>query len=248
MRFFWLALLLIPVFYVSAQAIDPSLVTNRRAQLEAELAGIEKEIDGYQAIIQDKQNQAQSLERDISLLDAQIKKAQLEIRARNIAISNIQGSIGEKNKTISALDNKIEREKDSLSELLRELYQIDQFSMIEMLLGYDNLSEFFVQSDSFDAIQKSLQQSFQEIKANKSEAELEKSDLEDRKEQEQQLKTLQELEKKSVEDKEREKKRILDLTRGQEKAYKKVLDERAKNAAAIRSQLFLLNGSKAIPF
>src|SRR3989344_4164047 len=248
MRFFWLALLLIPVFYVSAQAIDPSLVTNRRAQLEAELAGIEKEIDGYQAIIQDKQNQAQSLERDISLLDAQIKKAQLEIRARNIAISNIQGSIGEKNKTISALDNKIEREKDSLSELLRELYQIDQFSMIDMLLGYDNLSEFFVQSDSFDAIQKPLQHSFQEIKANKSEAELEKSDLEDRKEQEQQLKTLQELEKKSVEDKEREKKRILDLTRGQEKAYKKVLDERAKNAAAIRSQLFLLNGSKAIPF
>src|SRR3989344_744594 len=248
MRLFWLSLLLIPVFYISAQAIDPSSVTDRRAQLESELAGIEKEIGGYRNIIQDKQNQAQSLERDIALLDAQIKKSKLEIRARNIAISNLQGAIGEKNKTISALDNKIEREKDSLSELLRELYQIDQFSMIEMLLGYDNLSEFFVQSDSFDAIQKSLQQSFQEIKANKSEAELEKSDLEDRKEQEQQLKTLQELEKKSVEDKEREKKRILDLTRGQEKAYKKVLDERAKNAAAIRSQLFLLNGSKAIPF
>src|SRR3989344_2708259 len=208
MRLFWLSLLLIPVFYISAQAIDPSSVTDRRAQLESELAGIEKEIGGYRNIIQDKQNQAQSLERDIALLDAQIKKSQLEIRARNIAISNLQGAIGEKNKTISALDNKIEREKDSLSELLRELYQIDQSSMVEMLLGYDNLSEFFVQADSFDAIQRSLQQSFQEIRANKSEAEAQKIDLEER----------------------------------------KVLDERAKNAAAIRSQLFLLNGSKAIPF
>ncbi|KKU04003.1 hypothetical protein A2W48_01975 [Candidatus Giovannonibacteria bacterium RIFCSPHIGHO2_12_44_12] len=248
MRLFWLSLLLIPVFYISAQAIDPSSVTDRRAQLESELAGIEKEIGGYRNIIQDKQNQAQSLERDIALLDAQIKKSQLEIRARNIAISNLQGAIGEKNKTISALDNKIEREKDSLSELLRELYQIDQSSMVEMLLGYDNLSEFFVQADSFDAIQRSLQQSFQEIRANKSEAEAQKIDLEERKAQELQLKTIQELERKSIEDKEREKKRILDLTRGQEKAYKKVLDERAKNAAAIRSQLFLLNGSKAIPF
>lgn len=248
MRLFWLSLLLIPVLYVSAQAIDPSSVTDRRAQLEAELAGIEKEIDGYRNIIQDKQNQAQSLERDISLLDIQIKKAQLEIRARNIAISNLQGAIGEKNKTISALDNKIEREKDSLSELIRELYQIDQSSMIEVLLAYDNLSEFFVQADSFDTIQKSLQKSFQDIRTNKSEAESQKIDLEERKAQELQLKTIQELERKSIEDKEREKKRILDLTRGQEKAYKKVLDERAKNAAAIRSQLFLLNGSKAIPF
>src|SRR3989338_969245 len=106
MRLFWLSLLLIPVFYISAQAIDPSSVTDRRAQLESELAGI---------------------------------------------------------------DNKIEREKDSLSELLRELYQIDQSSMVEMLLCYDNLSEFFVQADSFDAIQRSLQQSFKEIRANKSE-------------------------------------------------------------------------------
>src|SRR3989344_2279167 len=124
MRLFWLSLLLIPVFYISAQAIDPSSVTDRRAQLESELAGIEKEIGGYRNIIQDKQNQAQSLERDIALLDAQIKKSQLEIRARNIAISNLQGAIGEKNKTISALDNKIEREKDSLSELLRELTKL----------------------------------------------------------------------------------------------------------------------------
>ncbi|OGF69374.1 hypothetical protein A3C75_00500 [Candidatus Giovannonibacteria bacterium RIFCSPHIGHO2_02_FULL_44_31] len=248
MRFFWLSLLLVPAFYVYAQAIDPSMVTDRRAQLEAELAAIEKEISGFRDIIQGKQNEAQSLERDIALLDAQIKKSQLEIRARNIAISSIQGSIGEKNKAISALDNKIEREKESLSELLRELYQIDQSSMVEVLLAYDNLSEFFVQADSFDTIQKSLQQSFQEIRTDKGEAEAEKSDLEDRKAQELQLKTIQELEKKSIEDKEREKKRILDLTRGQEKAYKKVLDERAKNAAAIRSQLFLLNGSKAIPF
>jgi len=89
-------------------------------------ANLEKEIEGYRGLILGKQNEAQSLERDIQLLDAQIAKAKLEIKARTIAISNLQGAISEKTATINLLEEKIVREKSSLAELLRKLYELDQ--------------------------------------------------------------------------------------------------------------------------
>lgn len=248
MRVFLFGFLIFPVFYIYAQALDPSAVTNRRVELEAELLNLEKEIEGYRGLIFGKQNEAQSLERDIALLDAQIAKAKLEIKARTIAISSLQGAISEKTATIGSLEEKIVREKSSLAELLRKLHELDQSSLVEIILGYENLSEFFVETDSFDTIQEALQLSFNEIRQDKDRAEEERDDLETRKAEEVQLKGLQELEKKRIEEREAEKKKILQQTRGEERRYQKVLDERAKNAATIRSQLFLLNGSPSIPF
>ncbi|HEY4527702.1 MAG TPA: lytic murein transglycosylase, partial [Candidatus Paceibacterota bacterium] len=233
---------------VFAQTPDPSAVTARRAQLEAELVQLEKEIAGFQGLIQGKQSEAQSLERDVQILDAQIKKAKLEIKARTITIGKLQEAIGDRTKRIGALGAKIEREKASLAELLRRFYELDQSSLVEALLGYDNLSEFFVEADSFDAVQAAIQDSFVEIRQDKIDTEKERDDLEDRKAEEVQLKTIQELEKKRIEEREAEKKRILQITRGEESRYKKLLEERAKNAATIRSQLFILNGSPSIPF
>ena len=248
MRIFRLILLLLPVFYIYAQALDPSIVVDRRAELERELLGLEKEIENYSDLIKTKQSEAQSLGRDIALLDAQIKKAQLEIKARTLAIGKLQGAIGEKSRTIVGLEEKIQRERASLAELLRELHKLDESSVVEVLLTYNDLSDFFVQADSFNTIQESLQASFEKIRANKNQAEEERADFEERKAQELQLKTLQELEKKRTQEREAEKKKILADTKGQEKAYKKLLDDKSKNAAQIRSQLFLLNGSAAIPF
>ncbi len=236
------------ILSVSAQTPSSSAILERRAQLEADLAALEKEIEDYRGLIQSKQNEAQSLQRDIAILDAQIKKAQLEIKARTLAISRLAGQISEKTETISLLEEKIGRERASLAELLRKLHEFDQSSLVEIMLGYDNLSEFFVQADSFDTIQEALAISFDKIRSDRDLTEKERDDLEERKAEEVQLKGLQELEKKRIEEREAEKKKILQATRGQEQAYQKILGERAKSAATIRAQLFLLVGSPSIPF
>src|SRR3989338_1222774 len=98
-------------FAVFAQTVDPAAVGERRAELEKELASLEREAEGLRGIISEKQQESASFERDIAILDAQIKKAQLEIKARDIAIKNIISSIGEKSDKIDELLVKMEREK-----------------------------------------------------------------------------------------------------------------------------------------
>ncbi len=62
------------------------------------------------------------------------------------------------------------------------------------------------------------------------------------------LRSLQTLEKKRIEEAEANKNNLLKLTKGKEKEYQKLLASRQKDAATIRSQLFMLRGSAAIPF
>ncbi|MEK7090219.1 MAG: lytic murein transglycosylase [Patescibacteria group bacterium] len=235
-------------FLIFGQAINPELIGEKRAELELELAQLEAQIEGQRSLIIEKQRESTSLERDIAILDAQIDKARLEIKARNLAIAGLSESISTKSNLLGELTEKLEREKSSLAGLIRRLDEIDQVTLVELLLSYNNLSDFFVDVDDFDTLQKSLQVSFDEILVTKDVTEGERANLEDRKSAELELRGLQELEKKRIEEREAEKKQLLKTTKGKEAEYQKLLAAKEKNAAQIRSQLFLLRGSPNIPF
>ncbi|MFH1956491.1 MAG: lytic murein transglycosylase [Patescibacteria group bacterium] len=231
-----------------AEEVDPNLVSQRRAQLEKELADLESQIESYRGVIQEKQRESTTLERDLAIFTAKIDKSKLEIKARDIRISQLNTGIGEKVTYIGFLTNKTDKEKNSLSELIRRADEMDATTIIEMVLGYDKLSDFFVDVDSFDSIYRNIQDSFQDIKISKDVTQKEKDDLESKKAEELQLKTMQELEKKRLEENEKEKKRILQITKGEEKKYQEILTARQKDAARIRTELFALRGTAAIPF
>lgn len=234
--------------YSRAEEISPNAVINQRTKLEEELKGLESQIEAYRETIQDKQRESTTLERDIAIFDAKIGKAKLEIKARNISISELTSDINVKSETIVSLTEKTEREKASLAAMVRRANELDSTSLVELLLEYGKLSDFFVDLDSFESVYKGIQDSFYEIKETKNATEKEKNDLENKKTEEVQLKSIQEMEKKRLEEAEAEKKKILKLTKGEEKKYQEILSARQKDAAKIRSALFMLQGSTAIPF
>ena len=220
----------------------------KRAQLNAELLRIEQEIEKERVFLSEKQREAVSLGRDLTILDANIKKAQLGIRARNITIDNLHENIGENEEFIEVLNEKTEREKKSLSQLLRKTNEIESTSLVEIILGNQDLSEFFIDLDSFESINQALDASFKEIKAVKNATETEVKKLEEEKSEEVNLRVLQEAEKRKIVQNEEEKQQILTVTKGEEAVYQKIIKEKEKTAAEIRAVLFALRGSSAIPF
>ena len=243
---------LIAAYFVCVESVfaqaTPSDVLSRRTQLEAELSNIEKDIEAQRKILVEKQREGVSLERDIAILDAEISKAKLSIKARTIAVKNLEEDIGQKSRTIGTLSDKIDREIASLAQLLRKTDEIDSSSLVEVILTNGSISEFFADVDAFESIKSNLNDSIGTVKTDKEETEKEKKDLEDKKTEETALRQIQELEKKRLEQKEAEKQKILKATKGKEKEYQTVLKSKEKSAASIRSELFTLQGSKAIPF
>jgi hypothetical protein len=233
--------------YIDAQATGGD-VLDRKAKLEIELAKVESEINAQSQLVESKQKERVSLERDVAILTAQIDKAKLEIRQRDLTIETLEDDIFDKGRFVAALDDKLENQKESLAQLIRKTNEIDNFSIVEIVLATENISDFFIDLDSFTSIQKSLDASFREIEITKNLTNEQKDILEDRRSEEIELLNLQELQKRKIEDREYEKQRILGVTKGVEASYQMVLDEKKKTAAEIRTALFTLRGSAAIPY
>lgn len=242
-----ITLLFFGVLHADAQE-SGSAVESRRTQLQSQLDELEKQIGGYEGLIKEKQKEVSSLERDIAIINAEIARAKLEIRRKDLAISQISGTIRQKTQTIAEMREQIEREKASLAEALRELYEYGDVSVAEIFLGYEDLSDFFSQISTIDSLQFAIQVSAADLRDQIGVEAQAREELEERKQEEQQLRTLRELEKKAQEKKEAERKSVLKETRGQESLYKKTVEQKKRDAARIRSELFLLQGSPAIPF
>jgi len=225
-----------------------SSIEVRRAQLENNLEIIEEEIETQQTLLQDKQRERVSFERDVAILEAQIEKTKLSIKARDISIAKLNQDINKKEKAIDTLNKKLEKEKESLGQLIRKTNKIDNVSLAEIMLGNQNLSDFFEDIDTFNSIKTALNKSFKEIEGTKTSTESQKRLFQDKQSEEMELRDIQRLQKNKIEKQEKEKQIIIEATKGIEAEYQKLIKAKEKNAAQIRSELFALRGSAAIPF
>jgi peptidoglycan hydrolase CwlO-like protein len=243
--------LIFPVLLLVAVVSDsptPVYAQQTRADLEKELADLEAQIKALGQNISQTQQQGKSLKNDITVLTNKITQSKLKIQAHLKAINQLSQNIKVKNQTISELDAKTEREKESLAQIMRKTMYLEEYSVIDFALQSKSLSLFFEDADSFATINRALKQSFEDIRANKEELEKVKGELLEAKDQETEKKLAQELEKKKVESNQKEKSTLLEITKNQEAEYKKVLAAREKEASTIRARLFELRDTGSISF
>ena len=247
---FSIALIFPVLLLVAVIFSDPTYVyaQQSRAELEKELLDLEAQIKALGQNISETQQQGKSLKNDISVLTTKISQSKLKIQTHLKAINQLSQNIKLKNQTISDLDAKTEREKESLGQIIRKTMYLEEYSVIDFALQSKSLSSFFEDADSFATINRALKQSFEDIRESKAKLEVVKGELLEAKDEETAKKIAQELEKKKVESNQKEKNTLLTITKNQETEYKKVLAAREKEASTIRARLFELRDSGSISF
>lgn len=231
-------------------ALDASRASaDDKAECTEILNHIDQQILEQQRLVEQKQTERQSLERDVDILEAQIRKSQLGIQARAIAIKNLSEQIGGKEAVVEVLDERLDKQRQSVSALLRKTQEIDDRSLMEVMLTNQNFSEFFADFEDYRTINKSLRDSLLALEEIKVDTLEQKRSLEDKQQEEARAKQLQEQEKAAIEVKEAEKSDILEVTKGQEAAYQAHLAQTQRTAAQLRAALFeLAGGGGRIPF
>lgn len=244
--FFIVCIVFVP-FVINAQVVETP--AQKESRLQAELAQVLKEQAETEKILSDTQNQSASLKRDILILDTKIKAAQLNIKAKNLIIESLGKDITKKQEKISNLEERIDRGKETLAQIMRKTNEIDSLSMPEFLLARENLTTALSDIDDFESVRESLKITFEQIRNDKTQTETEKDILDKRKNKEIDAKAVIESEKKNIQIDEAEKQRLLTVSKGNEKTYSQILTQKKAKAAEIRSALFALaGGGKAIPF
>jgi len=233
---------------VPAAAFAQTTDAQQRAALQAELDQIEQDIANNKGTLTELQKRRTTLERDIAILDTKIKTAQLQIRQTDLTIKQLQGSITDKRSSIVAVDKKVAREEASLAHILRKTREMDDIPVGALVLSARSISDVFRELDEFNAIEKALGESFGEMDTLRVELTGHKQQLEEKEDETQKVRTAQVIAKQAIQRDEAAKKQILTTTRGQEKTYQQLIAEKQKRAAEIRTALFGLRDSAAIPF
>lgn len=225
-----------------------TVVANRQQQLKDQLEVIESQIAAQQQVLDAAQSQHQTLQSQINAFNAEIKKTQLQIQAINLTISELNTNIGVHTKTLTQLSAQLAAEKESLAQILRQTQMMDAYSVVSVALGSKSVSNFFRDLDAFTSIKSSLAASFEQIEKTTSSTTAEKEELEARLAEQEQLRTVAQLAKQQVQAQEKEKQQLLGQTKGVEANYQKLIAVSKRTAAQIRSELFSLRDSAAIPF
>ena len=226
---------------IASLQTDKDYCRNELAQIEAQLT----ELLNKQ---KEQQKQTGTLKGDVDYLTSQINALKTKIKARALVIAQLKVSIKEKVSKIESLSEKIDRQHESLAQLLRNTNDFDNENMIYLIVSDNTISSFYSDLESYASIKQAVKISVDEIRGVKTETEVQKKDLEKKQNAETDAKVELENAQKKVAQSEAEKKQLLAISKNKEQEYQKLAAEKKARADTIRAALFQLRDTKAIPF
>lgn len=247
-RFLLFAFLLACIGIFPAIAASQALSPEERARLQAEYDQLQKEIAEWQKVLVETKVKKNTLQGDVTILNAQIKKAETEIRQRGTTITRLGKEIQDKNKRIASLETRLEEGRVSLAQLIREMQELETTPLAMLMLSSEGLSDFFADIDAIDVINRELQVRFEELRGVRAETEKEKQELDEKKNAELDAKYEVETKRTQIKQNETEKKVLLTIAQKEEASYQQVLAERQRRAEEIRTALFELRDAQGISF
>lgn len=240
--------LLVASIFCSAKASAQALTDEQRVQLQQELAKVEAEQKQAALELSNAQQKSASLARDIQVLDAKIRSAQLEIKAKNILIQSLGNDITKKQSKINDLEDRIDKGRETLAQILRKTNEMDTISIPELILSGKTITGLVHSFDEFESVQLSLRDTVYQLKTDKASTTAEKEALDNRRNAELDARYVIQQQQKNIESDQVEQKQLLALSKGAEKSYTKLIAEKQARAAQIRSALFALRDAASIPF
>ena len=157
-------------------------------QKKQEQARLQKEIDAYQEQIVAKRQEVKNLNGQLALLGNQIAKVGLDIQSSEQLIAEINLEIQAINLEIKQTENSIKQAQDQISSFINLINHNDQIGYLEILLTKTSFAEWFDYLKYTQQLHSDLKKSMAKLLADQNELAIQKSNLEEKINQEEKQK------------------------------------------------------------
>lgn len=232
------AFLIFAPFWGIAETIDQ--LKQEIAEKQTEIEKLEQQAKKYQETVGQKEEAAKKLDQTIDYLDGQINSVALKIRITEKQIEKTSLSIQELELNIIRQIEEIGKNKENMAGILRIIYETADEDALELVLKYENFSDFLSQVNYTENLQKELQAKLDALAALKLQLNLERVNLETEKESLKQYGNNLTAQKNVLTNQQDEKERILIVTKGEQRKYEKLLADTEEKTRAIQKEIFEL--------
>ncbi|NQV92975.1 peptidoglycan DD-metalloendopeptidase family protein [Candidatus Kaiserbacteria bacterium] len=224
------------------------------SDFNAKIAALEAEIAQYEAELNVIGSDKQTLNNAIKELDISRRKLLTNIKITQNQIYSTTLQIQELGEEIEVKGGRIENDTNAVAEAIRRINEIESQSMIEAVLGYDNLDQLWNQLETLQRFQTVVRDQLKELKQLKGELEDTKTSSEKKKIQLTSFNSQLSGQKTVLEGSLSEKNVLLNQTVKKESEYQKLLNERVaarelfeNEMLELESQLRVIIDPSSIP-
>ncbi|MDD5527654.1 MAG: hypothetical protein PHO56_01615 [Patescibacteria group bacterium] len=253
---FWLILVLaLPCFLfgskTSADIYTDQIVAvdAQRAALQKQLADIESQIAQYNKDLTKIGAQKNTLANKIKQL--KIKQAQLalQIQQMTLRLEDVQIQLLQNQADALLNKNKISVLKDQLAVIIKQMWKLDRYSSLDILISSENISSFYDRLRSFEVVGEGLGQLLQSLKIAERNLQNTQEQLAAKQEEEQNYVQIVSLQKSQLSLNLQDQNTLLAQTKGKEANYQAMLKQSKAAAAEIRNRIYsLIEVSQQITF
>lgn len=176
-----------PFFAYSDNQAEIDTLNQQIEAKKKKIAEIDKTISDYKQKIDQTHLQSVSLNNQVALLDNHISQVSLDVDATKEKLDSTQLQLQSLGLAIDDKTKTINRQKQMLSELIRELHREDGKKTIEIMAAYKSVSEFYDSLTRVQKLQHDLGQTTKTIRLAKADLEVKQQDTTEQKKNYEQL-------------------------------------------------------------
>ena len=202
-----------------------------------ELQKLEEEAEKYREEVAEHQEKGKTLKTELSRINSTIEKLRRDIAISESKLQKVGLEIEVLSIEIQTKEDSLQKFKIGLAGLMQSLVELEQTSLLEIILKNSFLSKFFNQLDYIATLQTKILASLDTVRKFKKELEERKEATETKKKEEDYAKKLLQGRRNALSGEQKEKDTLLRITRNQEKIYKTLLNDQEKKIAALEDEI-----------
>jgi len=206
-------------------------------QKKEKIKELEKSIEDYKLKIEQSRTEAVSLSNQLGILDNHLTQIELDIKLNETKIDTLQLEIESLELSITDKEQVIERQKTILKELIRTLHYENGKKYIEVMVAYNNFSDFYNRVQYLKTIETDLGQNAKVMRLAKEDLENKQAEAEKMKKSYEDLKEQLVNRKKDLEEQSLLKQTLLAQTQSSELTYKTMVKNLKKQYSQIESEI-----------
>jgi len=211
-------------------------------ELQKELAEIERQIADQEADLKNIQGEKQTLTNKLGQLKKEQTTLKLQIQANDLKVKQLGGEIDETQESITQTSDRLDKLKINLAEVVRQVADAEERSLVEMIILNDSLSEALAEVENFNRLSDGLLTIAGEMRALKNDLTFKQDKLEEQQSATSNLISIQILQAGQYSSKVQEQDSLLEQTKGLEAEYQGILNQTRQKASQVRARLYELAG------
>ncbi|MDD4290268.1 MAG: peptidoglycan DD-metalloendopeptidase family protein [Patescibacteria group bacterium] len=231
-----IAFVFFPIVKIKSETVDE--LNQKISEQKRVIEELNTQQQKYQSTIKQKQQEAKSLNNQISILDNKIASKTLGVQTTKLQIDNMDMEIKAIQMEIEKKEKEINLNKENLKNSLQELNKQEQSnSILKILLLNDSVGDFFDELTQLKSLESGLQKKVDELQGLKTWLEDKNKSLENSKSE--LVKLQEQLEGEQLGLKEDQDVKFMYLSRAQndEKKFQKLLTELKKEQQQANSMI-----------